>query len=909
MSLHRRILDRLRGVFAPERVERDMDLELQSHLRMLTEDYCRSGMSPRDAELEARRRFGNVTRLKDRGRDVRGSGICGEILRDTRHALRHLANDWRFTSAAVLILALAIGVNTAMFSVVNTVLFRSQGFSKPERIVNIYQNAADETGAVEKGGPVATSYLAFQDMAEYTDVFADVAASTFFPMPAKYQAAEGIRPALVEYATSGYLDVLGLDPAVGRWLDAEADEPNGEALAVVGYPAWRTRFGSDPDLVGRTIRINGAPVTIIGIGPEGLASSLNSGFVTDFWLSISAVEPVGLGHPFAPDVLNSRDQLVFLTRARLVEGVTLPKAQAAMDNLADRLEMDHPDDPGLGITVLALNQVQVHPQLDMLLVPGAAVLLTSVGLVLLIACGNLSTLLLVRGSVRSREIGIRMALGAGRGQIVRHLLVENVLLALGGGMGGYVLGRLIVHQVASLDLPIVVDIALDYRVFAFTMVLSVVAGLAFGMAPALKSARVDLIGTLRDGGENLSANRSWFTAKNALVMLQVSTSFLLVAGTGLLLRNIIGFAQPELGFAVDGVAILETDALYTGYGDNSQTVYEELLERIAAIPGVEAATLTRGAPAADFNGNRSLIIDGYQPASGEASVPVDWMMAGPGYFDTLEIPLLYGRAFDITDQADSPTVVVINETMARRYFGIPNAVGRRFRFEGSGISAEVIGVTRDVRRSLDENEAIRPLFYRPFTQAEHPPTVVIARWPLDSATLVGAMQRELRALNYGLPVVRATTMAAHLERMLIPIKVALACLGGLALVGLVLASLGLYGIVSYAVANRTREIGIRMAVGARSAQVVRLVTRGVTGVVAVGVGLGFGLSILAVRGLAWLALSLSEGSGANITPPSGDPLTFALVAVVIVCVGVLASYVPARRAAAGDLLKALRHDG
>ena len=824
-------------------------------------------------------------------------GVREVLTPDIRHALRRLRRDWRFTAGAVLILALGIGVNTAIFSVINSALFRVRGAEEPSRIVNIYENVGEDNA------PLATSYPAYLDIAEYSDVFDEVGAVTMLPMTAKYQAEDRIRSALIEHVTSGYLAVLGLEPAAGRWIDPESDGPGGEAEVVVGYQTWLTRFESDPGLIGQVVLIEGTPLTVVGIGPAVLSSSIDGGVVTDFWLSMSTVSSTG-----APSGLLNERVPYFVTRARLAGGITPARAQAAMDNLAVRIESDYPDsDPGRGITVLGFEEVRVHPQLDVILLPSAAVLLTVVGLVLVLACSNLSTLLLVRGTSRSREIGVRLALGASRRQLLAHLLTESVALAVAGGLGGLVLAHWTIRLIGLLDLPITVDFSLDYRVFGFALGLSLVTGIAFGLVPALKATAVDLVRALRDEGPTLSTGRRWLTAKNMLLTVQVAVSMVLLAATGLLIRSFVEASGQEMGFALDGVAMLETDARYAGYdAAGSEAVYNELVERIRAIPGVEAATRSLGAPVEDFLGSRALIIDGYEPADGEQSVPVQWMMAGPDYFETLQIPILFGRGFEQLDRQDSPRVAIINETMAQRYFGTRNAVGRRFRYDGESESVEVVGVAANILQELVASEPIQARFYRTWTQAEIPATTVIARGSIDAGILLAAMHRELIALDPTLPEIRARTMAAHVEDSTRMGRFLIGALGGLALLGMALAGVGLYAVVSYGVTNRFREIGIRMALGAKPAQVVRIVARDVSVLVGVGVGLGIAMTVGGIVTLGVLAANASD-VGNIIQPSANYPWTFLVVALVMLGVGLLAAYLPARRAATVNPLEALRH--
>jgi predicted permease len=836
------------------------------------------------------------------------------LVRDTRHALRRLVRDWRFSTAAVLILGLGIGANTALFSLINATLFRRQAFADPGRLVDIYQNASNP------GGMDADSYPAYLDMAAYTDVFASTMAASV-PGGVSYLDDGALRRAVVEYTTATYLPVLGLRPSFGRWFNAAEDAPGAAVVAVVGYQAWTRKFHGDPSIVGRTVRIEGVPVTIVGVGPAGHNGTINIGLVTDFWLPISSA--MALGAP--PDTLDRRPREAgFFVKARLRNGVTLAQAQAAMDILGRRLASEYPkEDPGRGIRVFASRDVRIHPQMDALLAPIASILLGIVGLVLAIACSNLATLLLVRGAARAKEVSVRLALGATRGQLVRHLLMESLLLSLAGGVAGCIMAWWGIRSLGSLDLPIVVDLTLDYRVLTFAFGLSLVTGMAFGLAPALKATRIDLVPTLRNDGETRSADHRWLTLKNALVVFQVAVSVVLLGVTSLFLQILSVSRSERVGFAVDGIAMLETDTRYAGYSaTDARNAYEEIRRRVAAIPGVQLAVLTRGLPMQTIGGMRVVVegaeaAAGPQAAAGGAGEVVD-IWAGPGFFDMLQIPILYGRAFDERDRRDTPRVAVISETMARQYFAagsaagaasVANAIGRRFRSEQDANSwVEVIGVVRDTGTADLAGDLVDPhpqMVYRSFAQSDLPPTTVLARTSLDAAGLVGAMQRELRGVNVALPVVSAKTMAQHLESSLVATSAVAMVLGGLGALGLCLAGIGLYAVVAFAVSRRSREIGLRMALGARSAQVVWTVARGVAGLVGVGTAIGLTLSLMAILGLRLVSVSTP---GISIYRPTVDPLGLLAIASFLAVVGVVAAYLPARRAARMDPLVALRHD-
>ena len=899
---------RLRSLVLRGSRESDLSDELQLHLERETERLQASGLSREEARLQAARQFGGVEQIKEACRDARGTAALDALARDTRYGLRRMARDWGFTTAAVLILGLAIGANTAIFSVVNAVLFREQAFVDPDRLVNIYQNT-------RSGRPmIVTSYSAYKEMAEYTDVFAATMAASV-PNPSRYLHEGAIRNAAVEFATASYLDVLGLRPSLGRWFDEAEERPGASLVGVLGYQTWARVFRADRSIVGRVIRIEGAPVTIVGIGPADHRATIDVGLGTDLWLPIPALPAISQ-NPAARAAPTIYAPL--FVKARLREGVTVAQAQAAMDVLGPRLEAEYPDDfrragefaLGPGITVIASTDVRIHPQADVPFMAIASLVLVIVGLVLAIACSNLATLLLVRGAARAKEVSVRLAMGATRRQLVRHLLTESLLLSLAGGIAGCILAWWGMQALQWVDLPVTVDLTLDYRVLAFAIALSLVTGVAFGLAPALKATKVDLLQTLRDEGLQ-PIDRRRLTLKNALIVVQVAVSVLLLGGTSIFLQMLEATRTHRVGFAVDGVAMLETDVRFAGYSETAaRAVHDNLLRRIQAMPGVESAALLRGLPM-DVNGV-SIVID-RATDDNPSEVGAAVVEAGPDFFDTLRIPLLYGRVFDARDRAETPRVAVITERMARQYFGAVNAVGRRFHLQNAPNSwTEVIGVVRDTGTGDFDNDVLDPIappYYRSYTQSGLPPTTIVARTSGDAAGLVAAMQRELRAVDITLPVVTAGTMAQKLERSQTAPKAVAMILGGLGGLGLVLASIGLYAVVSFAVARRSREIGIRMALGAHRQQVVWIIARGVAGLIAVGTGIGLFLSILAMLALRASSGSEDIGIGSiSVYRPDIDPIALLAIAAVMAVVGIAAAFVPGRRAARMDPLVALRHE-
>ena len=908
MRLWNILTSRLQSIVFRDRRESDLSEELQIHLDRETERLQATGLSRDDARLQARRLFGGIEQIKEASRDARGTGAWDALVRDTRHGVRRLVRDWRFTTAAVLILGIAIGANAAIFSVVNAVLFRKEAFADPDRLVNIYQN--DPAGKPM----IVTSYAAYMEMADYTDVFASTMASTI-PNPVRYLQDGAVRNAVAEFATVSYLDVLGLRVSRGRWFDATEERAGAPIVAVLGHQAWTRLFHSDPSVLGRVIRMEGVAVTIIGVGPANHRGTLEVGLGTDFWLPITAA-PAMLPYVSVRNVPTIIAPL--LVKARLRNSATVSQAKAAMDVLARRLAAEYPEQfrnrgefaMGPGITVIPSTDVRVHPQADVPFMALASLVLVIVGLVLAIACSNLATLLLVRGAARAKEVSVRLAMGATRRQLVRHLLTESLLLSLAGGIAGFVLAWWAMRALQAIDLPFRIDLSLDYRVLAFAIVLSLVTGVAFGLAPAFKATKIDLLPTLRDEGlQPLDSRR--LTLKNAFIVVQVAVSVLLLGGTSIFLQATAATRALRVGYAVDGVAMLETDWRFAGYSESAaKTAHDDLLRRIEAIPGVESAALLRGLPMASTG--MSIVVDS---ATGQPGSEVEFHMleAGPGFFDTLRIPLLYGRVFDARDRADSPRVAVITEAMARKYFGGPDAVGRRFRLQVDPNSwTEVIGVVRDTGTGHFEDDILDPVgptYYRSYTQSGAQPTTVIARTTRDAGGLVAAMQRELRAVDLTLPVITAKTMAqARADSQKAPAMAAtfLAVLAGL---GLVLASIGLYAVVAFAVARRSREIGIRMALGARGQQVVSSIARGVAGLIGVGTGIGLFFTVLLMLVLRASSGEADIGIGhLSVYRPSVDPLALLGIAAVTAVVGVAAAFVPARRATKMHPLVALRHE-
>lgn len=816
----------------------------------------------------------------------KGGSAMNALGSDVRYAARRLRRAPVFTISAFAILALGIGLNASVFNLVDTIVFRPPPFGDPEEIVHVYQDS-------DEGEPSSTSFPAYRRMAERADVFAAVAATS--PGRATWETAEGPRQAAVEFTTASYFAVLGLVPQRGRWFSAEHDMVGSEMVAVVSYRTWRSRMGEDPSVIGSTIRLNNQPVTIIGVGPtrfNGEAGAL----LTDFWLSISST-PVG--GPFRVSNLDRNEDHWYQVKARLAPGVTLARAQAAMTQVAQEMAEAYPEmDRGRDITVFALDEVRLHPDVDGGVFAAGVGMLVVAGLVLLLACANLANLLLVRGISRGTEMAVRQAIGAGRGHVVRLLLLESLLLATAGGLAGLALAAWSVRLVPLLPLPGPIaglDVGFNHRVVVFGVLLALATGLLFGLLPALRSARTELVAALRDEGRGQSAGRAVSLLRGGLIAVQVAISVVLVVGAGLLARSLANAERVKPGFDADRIAVIGTNLQQGGVPDGeARVVVTQLLERIEALPGVERAALTTRLPA-ERAGTTTQVVEGYEPTAGTGSVELNFAVVSRNYFETMGIPLVEGRTFGVDDRPESTRVIVVNEAAARLFWG-GDAIGGRIRSQGAPDAWRyVVGVVGDVKVN-DLREAPVPMIYYSLEQAGAGSFHVVVRTSGDPAALIPSVRAALREVRSTLPVTAAMTMRAHLGEGLAAARTAAALMGGFSLLALLLASVGVYAVVSFSVERRTQELGIRMALGAARSRVVSMVVGESLIVVAVGVTAGLGLAALAVRGLQSMLFGVQ----------AVDVFTFSAAAVLLLLSAGGAAFLPADRAARQDPVSVLR---
>ena len=876
---------RLRSLFHRSRLDRDLDHELQFYLDTETAKHRAAGLGPAESAQAARRSLGNVIRVKEECRDARGLNALDDARQDLRYAGRALLRSPGFTVAATLIVALGIGANATVFAVVNAVLFRSPPYHDPDRVVSIYQDS-------DSGDPASSSFPATRDMAAYRDVFSGVAATSSATIT--WEAGDGPRPALIEFVTASYLPVFGIEPRMGRWFDPAYDQVGAGHYAVVSHRTWRTQFGADPDVVGRAIRMGAEVVTIVGVGPEGFNGS-GGPLVTDFWLSISSV---GVGGPFRIANLERRQDHWYDVRARLAPDVTVAQAQSAMDGLAARLADEFPDmNLGRRITVFGPGQVVIHPSVDGALVPASAVLLSIVGLVLVLACANLANLQIVRGFSRGHEVAIRRALGASRGRVARLFLTESILLACLGGAVGLLLARWSLDFLPLLAGPVAaamggagsLDVSMDLRVVLYALGLTLGTGVLFGLAPALRSARSGVAGVLREEGHSTSPGRRATLLRNGLVAVQVAVSLVLLVGASLLTRSLVKIHQVDPGVDTDRLAYVATGF---GQGDVSpeerSARLEELMDRATALPGVTAVAFTSRLPVQPGR-STTTVVEGYTPPTGTGSVELEAAFVSDRYFETVGLRVMSGRAFGRQDTLGTMPVVLVNETAARRFWGNTNPDGWRVRPEANPDGwVQVVGVVEDSKvESLDERPT--PMLIYPVRQSPSSGYVLV-RTTGDPRALLPGLRAALQAVSPDLPLSALGTLRSRLAGALVVPTIATRMLGAFSLLAILLASLGLYGVVSFSVSRRSPEMGIRIAMGALRSQLIHMVMREMLATVAVGLALGLGLAMLTAPALEPVLYQV----------PAVDPVSFVFGAVLLVAVATLATYLPARRAAGVD---------
>jgi predicted permease len=807
-------------------------------------------------------------------------------LRDLRLAARSWRRRPGLAAAAVVTLAVALGANTALFSLVNAVLLRPlPGIAHADRLVNVHRKTADGTTFL------GLSHPDYRDLRARTRALDGLAA--FNGRGGSLGEGQGA-PELVglQLVSGNYFDVLGVTPRRGRLL-GEADDgaPGASPVAVISHALWQRRFGGDPEIVGRTIRLNGFPFTVVGVGPEGFQGHF-IGFPFEVWVPLAMAAQAAPGEDLAA---RNSDWLELV--GRLAPGRTVAQAQADLAGVMSGLAREHPV-WHQGATADVRRLTGIDDSLHGGVVSFLTALQAAAVVVLVIACVNLAGVLLARAASRAREVAVRVALGASRAALVRQLVSETLLLFVLGGTAGVVLAAWAADLLHAFQpgwsLPLRFDLSLDARVFAFGALLTLVAGAVFGLMPAYQASRLDLVPALRDGRGSEGGTPA--RLRRALVVGQVALSMVLLVAAGLFVRTLQRAGVVDPGFDPDGVSSARLDLTLLARDEaHGRAFYQALLERLASTPGARSASLATSLPLRSLAPATTAIQAETSPPLPDGGLNVLLNSISPDYFETMHIPLTAGRAFAESDGADSPPVAVVSEALAHRLWPGADAIGRRLRH--GPVDREVVGVVRDVKaRRLTEER--QPLLYLPLTQSFSPRVRALLRADVDPAQAAATLRREVGALEQDLPVMDVAPLREVIAFALFPQRMAGAIASALGALGLGLAATGLYGVVAWSVSRRTREMGVRIALGATRANVVTLVLRQ-------GLRLAFAGVVLGALGAAAVAQGL-HGLLPGVSPT--DPVTFAGIAALMTAVALLASYVPARRAARVDPMVALREE-
>ena len=822
----------------------------------------------------------------------RRSHMLGALWQDLSYGLRLLRKDTVFTAVALLTLALGIGANTAIFSIVNATLLRPLSYPNPDQIVMVW---GTNPGGFGWRGKTGFSALNFLDYQEQNQVFAHM--GTFNGADFTLTGVDNPDRIRASRVTAEFFNVFEVKPMLGRTFLPEEDQAGQDRVVVLSYGLWQRRFGSDPNMIGQTIRLDGTTYTVVGVLPQSFDFSIPEFFGSkDLWIPAVIPRNEKRGNKFLPVI------------ARLKPGVTLHQAQEDLDAITNRLRLEYASEMGgFGTKLVPLHeQIIGDTRLVLWLLFGA------VGLVLLIACANVANLQLARASTRQKEIALRMALGASRGRVVRQLLTESVLLAMIGGALGVVLASWGIRLLTTLGpagIPHETIVTIDSVVLVYSFALSLVTGVLFGLAPALQSAPTRLSESLKEGGRISPSSGSGRRLRNLLTIAEVAFSMILLIGAGLLIRSFVGLLQVNPGFETRNILTVSLDLPRYSYPEPTKQAafYTQLMEHIKALPGVTAVGATNDLPPTKGSHSSGVSIEGQPPIDGSsAALAVQQRLATPDYFRVMGIPLISGRPFSEADTSSASPVVVINQTFARRFFPNENPIGQHLKFgvaEGSNPWLTIVGEVGDVRGfGLDKqpnsemyisSQQQNFLPYNPL-----PRMYVVVRTTNDPNSIAAAVLGAVRELDKDLPLPKAHTMEEVLATSIGERHSNMLLLGMFALIAMILAGVGIYGVICYSVAQRTHEIGVRLALGAQSRDIVTLVVGNGMKLALIGIAFGLGGAVALTR----LMVNLLYG----VTPT--DVMTFIAVSVALMIVAFVACYLPARRAMKVDPMIALRNE-
>jgi predicted permease len=836
------------------------------------------------------------------------------LLNDLRYGAKMLWKSKGITLIAVVSLAVGIGANSAIFSLVNSIFLRPPAISRPAEIVQLYVSEGEQQPYS------STSYPSYLDLRDHNDVLSGLAGYGI----RQFNLGETDVEQIWGEAVSGnYFDVLGVPAQKGRTFSPDEDAvPGRNPVAVISNSLWQRRFNSDPDLIGKTITLNDQSLTVIGIAPSQYTGMIR-GLGSEIWIPAAMLPSVE--KTIGDRILTSRGNRWMIMVGRLKPETTLAQVRARFDLLTRDMQAAHPEEwlsktesgrvRVSAITVLPESETRIHPGMQTAAYAVVALVFVVVNLVLLIACINLASMLLARAVTRRREMAVRLAIGASRLRIVRQLLTESVLLSLIAGVAGILLAVWLLNLMVAFMPPlpegirVALDLKLDWRVVIYTIAFSSITGILFGLAPALQSSKADVASVLKDDSTLFTGFYRKSRVRRALVVVQVAFSLLLLISAGLVLRSLEKIRPTRLGFSTESMVVGLVRLDETKYDRvKTQEFYRQISERLVALPGVQSASLVNEMPVTFMGGSRSSIdIEGYQPGAYE-DMQIAAILAGPRYFTNMKVPFVQGRDFEERDRDGAPCVAVVNEAFGEKYFRGTGSLGKHLLKYGGAENApkvpcEIVGVIRDNAWQALEKQ-VHPFYALALLQSQRKQFTVVASVSGDPANSIAAVRNAIRELDPKIPLADVQTLNDYFSFGLFPFRILAVLLGGCGLMALLLATLGIYGIISYSVAQRTRELGIRMALGALQRDILRMVIRQGMTLVIVGMGIGLLLSLALTRLLTSSLLELEL----PLPVSSTDPLTFTILTVLLALVATVACFVPARRATKIDPIEALRYE-